>query len=99
MQDAGGNHFDLLEGRHGIARYHPREGEAIRSALAAAKQVTLSSANGTNMTFGLMADKGFVSDGAITADKVKQGSAATQTWLPAGELLVPVALGPRKGRS
>ncbi len=74
------------------------KGEAIRSALAAAKQVTLSSANGTNMTFGLMADKGFVSDGAITADKVKQGSAATQTWLPAGELLVPVALGTAEGK-
>lgn len=74
------------------------KGEAIRSALAAAKQVTLSSANGTNITFGVMADKGFVSDGAITADKVKQGSAATQTWLPAGELLVPVALGTAEGK-
>ena len=74
------------------------KGEAIRSALAAAKQVTLSSANGTNITFGVMADKGFVSDGAITADKVKQRSAATQTWLPAGELLVPVALGTAEGK-
>jgi leucyl aminopeptidase (aminopeptidase T) len=74
------------------------KGEAIRSALAAAKQVSLSSANGTNITFGVMADKGFVSDGAITADKVKQGSAATQTWLPAGELLVPVALGTAEGK-
>jgi leucyl aminopeptidase (aminopeptidase T) len=73
-------------------------GEAMRSALAAAKQVTLSSANGTNITFAVMADKGFVSDGAITADKVKQGSAATQTWLPAGELLVPVALGTAEGK-
>jgi leucyl aminopeptidase (aminopeptidase T) len=74
------------------------KGEAIRSALAAAKEVTLSSANGTNITFGVMADKGFVSDGAITADKVKQGSAATQTWLPAGELLVPVTLGTAEGK-
>jgi leucyl aminopeptidase (aminopeptidase T) len=74
------------------------KGEAIRSALAGAKQVTLSSANGTNITFGVMADKGFVSDGAITADKVKQGSAATQTWLPAGELLVPVAPGTAEGK-
>jgi leucyl aminopeptidase (aminopeptidase T) len=74
------------------------KGEAIRSALATAKQVTLSSANGTSITFGVMADKGFVSDGAITADKVKQGSAATQTWLPAGELLVPVALGTAEGK-
>jgi len=74
------------------------KGEAIRSALAGAKQVTLSSANGTNITFGVVADRGFVSDGAITADKVKQGSAATQTWLPAGELLLPVALGTAEGK-
>lgn len=74
------------------------KGEAIRSALTVAKQVILSSPNGTNLTFGVVADKGFVSDGAITADKVKQGSAATQTWLPAGELLVPVALGTAEGK-
>jgi aminopeptidase len=74
------------------------KGEAIRSALTAAKQVTLSSANGTNITFAVVAGKGFVSDGAITVDKVKQGSAATQTWLPAGELLVPVALGTAEGK-
>jgi leucyl aminopeptidase (aminopeptidase T) len=74
------------------------KGEALRTALATAKQVTLSSANGTNLTFGVIAAKGFVSDGAITADKVKQGYAATQTWLPAGELAVPVALGTAEGK-
>jgi leucyl aminopeptidase (aminopeptidase T) len=74
------------------------KGEAMRSALRAAKTVTLSSANGTNITFGVNADKGFVSDGAITADKVKQGSAASQTWLPAGELLIPVAAGTAEGK-
>jgi aminopeptidase len=74
------------------------KGEALRSALAAGKQVTLSSANGTNMTFAVVADKGFVSDGAITPDKVKQGGAATQTWLPAGELLIPVAIGTAEGK-
>jgi len=74
------------------------KGEAIRSALAAAKQVTLSSPSGTSLTFGVMAAQGFVSDGAITPEKVKQGRAATQTWLPAGELLVPVALGTAEGK-
>ena len=74
------------------------KGEAIRSVLAAAKQITLSSANGTNLTFGVVAAKGFVSDGAISAEKVKQGRAAAQTWLPAGELLVPVAPGTAEGK-
>jgi aminopeptidase len=74
------------------------KGEALRSSLAAGQRVTLSSANGTNLTFSVAADKAFVSDGAITADKVKQGTAAAQTWLPAGELLVPVAIGSAEGK-
>jgi aminopeptidase len=73
-------------------------GETLRRALIAAKQVTLTSANGTNLTFGVQAEKGFVSEGALTPDKVKQGRAATETWLPAGELLVPVAPGTADGK-
>lgn len=74
------------------------QGEATRSALAAGKEVRLTSANGTNLTFGVDAAKGFVSDGAITPERVKQGKGATQTWFPAGELLVPVALGTAEGK-
>jgi leucyl aminopeptidase (aminopeptidase T) len=74
------------------------KGEAIRGALAAAKQVTIVSANGTHISFAVAADKGFVSDGTITADKVKQGGPATQTWLPAGELVLPAVLGGAEGK-
>jgi aminopeptidase len=74
------------------------KGEAIRSALAAGNKVTLASANGTNLTFGVEAARGFVSDGAITPEQVKQGKGATQTWLPAGELLIPVASGTAEGK-
>ena len=74
------------------------KGESLRSTLAGAKEVTLTSPSGTHVTFGVMADKGFVSDGALTADKVKQGGAATATWLPAGELLVPVTPGSAEGK-
>ena len=73
-------------------------GEALRSELAAGSKVTLTSANGTNLTFAVEAAKGFVSDGAITPEMVKRGKGATQTWLPAGELLVPVALGTAEGK-
>jgi leucyl aminopeptidase (aminopeptidase T) len=73
------------------------KGEAIRSTLMAAKKVTLKSANGTNVTFRVDAAKGFVSDGAVTAEHVKQGKGAASTWLPAGELLVPVAIGSAEG--
>ncbi len=73
-------------------------GLALRSTLAAGKRVTLTAANGTNISFAVTAARGSISDGALTADKVKQGGYAAQTWLPAGELLVPVVMGSAEGR-
>ena len=73
------------------------KGEAMRAVLGAAKKVTLKSANGTNLTFGVDAVKGFVSDGAITPERVKQGNGAASTWLPAGELLVPATMASAEG--
>jgi leucyl aminopeptidase (aminopeptidase T) len=72
-------------------------GEAMREALSAGKQVTISTPGGTNVSFGVVAARAMVSDGAITPEKVKQGAAAVQTWLPAGELLMPVAPGTAEG--
>jgi leucyl aminopeptidase (aminopeptidase T) len=73
-------------------------GAALLAALAGGKRVTLTAANGTNISFEVTAARGFVSDGALTAAKVKQGGYAAETWLPAGELLLPVALGSAEGR-
>ena len=73
------------------------KGAALLAALTAGTRVTLTAASGTNISFGVTAARGFVSDGALNADKVKQGGYAAQTWLPAGELLVPVALGTAEG--
>jgi len=42
--------------------------------------------------------KAMISDGTITADKVRQGGAAASTWLPAGEVLIPAASGTADGR-
>jgi len=73
-------------------------GTALRTALGAGKRVTLTAANGTNISFAVQAARGSISDGALTADKVKQGGYAAETWLPAGELLVPVVMGSADGR-
>jgi leucyl aminopeptidase (aminopeptidase T) len=72
-------------------------GAALRTALAGGTRVSLTAPNGTNITFAVMAARAFVSDGALTAEKVAQGGYAAETWLPAGELLVPVALGTAEG--
>lgn len=74
------------------------KGNAMRAALASARKLTLSSANGTKIAFGLEVERGFVSDGTISSDKVQQGHAATITYLPAGELMIPVAAGTAEGK-
>lgn len=74
------------------------KGEAMRATFVDAKLVTLTHPNGTNLTFGVDAGRAFVSDGAITPEKVKQGGAAVNTWLPAGELILPAAAGTAEGK-
>ena len=39
-----------------------------------------------------------MSDGAITPEKLKQGGAAANTWLPAGELILPAVAGTAEGK-
>ena len=74
------------------------KGEAARASLAGAKQITLTHPNGTNLTFGVDEARSFVSDGAITPVKMKQGGAAVNTWLPAGELILPAISGTAEGK-
>ena len=73
-------------------------GEAVRAKFAGAKQVVLTHSNGTHLTFGVDPGRAFVSDGAITPEKLKQGGAATATWLPAGELILPASPGTAEGK-
>jgi leucyl aminopeptidase (aminopeptidase T) len=71
--------------------------EPLRAAFAGAKQVTLSNASGTTISFAVDGRNGLVSDGALTPEKVKAGRATPQTWLPAGEVLLPVTPGSAEG--
>ena len=71
---------------------------ALRQAFANAQVVTLTAPNGTNLSFRADQDRALVSDGALTEERVKQGSAAASTWLPAGELMVPAANGSANGK-
>jgi leucyl aminopeptidase (aminopeptidase T) len=74
------------------------KGEALRGPLSNAKSLTITHANGTDISFGVDAGHVFISDGAITPEKMKQGGAAVFTWLPAGELILPVAPGTANGK-
>jgi leucyl aminopeptidase (aminopeptidase T) len=67
-------------------------GEALKAILAAGREVRVTNPNGTDLAVRVEARPIYVSDGVISEDKARQGGAATQVWLPAGEVyLVPVA--------
>lgn len=67
-------------------------GDAVKAALAAGKEIHLTNPNGTDLKLRVEGRPVFVSDGVISADEAQKGGAATETWLPAGEVfLAPVA--------
>lgn len=72
--------------------------ESLRRTIENGKVVTITAPNGTNVSFALSADRAVISDGALTAEQVKRGSAAAATWLPAGELLIPAVDGSANGK-
>lgn len=66
-------------------------GDAVKAALVG-KQLKVTSASGTDLTVSIDKRPVVVSDGIISDADKKQGGAALQVWLPAGEVyLVPVA--------
>jgi leucyl aminopeptidase (aminopeptidase T) len=71
---------------------------SVRQAFANAQVVTLTAPNGTNISFRVDPNRALVSDGALTEERVKQGSAAASTWLPAGEVMIPAANGSANGK-
>jgi len=71
---------------------------ALRQAFANSKVVTVTAPNGTNISFRVDSDRALISDGALTDERVRQGSAAASTWLPAGELMLPAADGSANGK-
>jgi leucyl aminopeptidase (aminopeptidase T) len=74
------------------------KGAVLRRSFTGEGIVTITAANGTNISVRVDTDKGFVSDGALTPDKVKQGAAAASTYLPAGELIFPAVNGTATGK-
>lgn len=74
------------------------KGETLRRTFANDGVVTITAPNGTNFSVRVKAKDGFVSDGALTAEKVKQGAAAAATYLPAGELVLPADNGSANGK-
>lgn len=73
-------------------------GEALKKALAGGKEVRITNPNGTDLKVKIAGRQVFVSDGVISAEDVKEGRAATQVWLPAGEVYLAPEPGTAEGR-
>jgi leucyl aminopeptidase (aminopeptidase T) len=66
-------------------------GERIRNALAAGKELRITSPDGTDLRVKIAGRPVTVSDGIISAEDRKKGGPAVLVWLPAGEVfLTPV---------
>jgi leucyl aminopeptidase (aminopeptidase T) len=74
------------------------KGESLRRSFIDGGAVTITAPNGTNISLRVKAKDGFVSDGALTAEKVRQGTAAASTYLPAGEVIMPAENGSANGK-
>lgn len=73
-------------------------GEAVKAALASGKEVHITNPNGTDLKVRVEGRQIFVSDGVISAEEMKKGGAACQTWLPAGEVYLAAVPGTGEGK-
>ena len=60
--------------------------DALKTALAAGKQLAITHPNGTNLTVKLKGKKLMTSDGVISDADIKAGGPGVQVWIPAGEV-------------
>lgn len=73
-------------------------GEQVRAALAAANEVHITNPNGTDLKLRVQGRPVGVSDGSISAEDIKQGGAAVQVYLPAGEVFATPVPGSGQGK-
>jgi aminopeptidase len=73
-------------------------GRSIKAILTSGKEVRITNPNGTDLKFRIESRPVFVSDGIISADDVLAGFAASQAYLPAGEVYVTPVAGTAEGK-
>ena len=65
---------------------------ALKTALAAGKELKITHANGTDLTIAIKGRKLSTSDGVISDADAKAGGPGVQAWLPAGEVYLPAGV-------
>jgi leucyl aminopeptidase (aminopeptidase T) len=73
-------------------------GKAVKTILTGGKEIHIVQANGTDLKVSVENKLVFVSDGSLSAEDLKQGYAASQVYLPAGEVFMAAVPGTAEGK-
>jgi aminopeptidase len=72
--------------------------EQVKAVIAGGREIRLKDANGSDLRVRIQGRPVFASDGIITADEARQGGAAVNVFLPAGEVYVTPVAGTAEGK-
>jgi len=75
-----------------------KTGNSVKSVLSAGKEVRITSSNGTDLTMRIENRPVLVSDGSLSAEDLEKGYAASQVYLPAGEVFMAPVAGTAEGK-
>jgi aminopeptidase len=75
-----------------------KRAEQVKATIAGGREIRLTDANGSDLRVRIQGRPVFASDGIITADEARQGGAAVNVYLPAGEVYVTPVAGTAEGK-
>jgi leucyl aminopeptidase (aminopeptidase T) len=73
-------------------------GKAVQKVLSEGTEVRITNPNGTDLTLRIQNRTVIVSDGVLSAEDLKKGFAASQAYLPAGEVYLSPVPGTAEGK-
>jgi aminopeptidase len=73
-------------------------GKAVKTILSGGKEVQITNANGTDIMMRIESRQVFVSDGSLSDEDLQRGYAASQVYLPAGEVYLAPVTGSAEGK-
>jgi leucyl aminopeptidase (aminopeptidase T) len=75
-----------------------KRAEEVKKVMAGGREIRLKDANGSDLRVRIEGRPVFASDGIITEEEAKQGGAAVNVYLPAGEVYVTPVDGTAEGK-
>ena len=71
---------------------------SVKASLSGGKEVQVTNPNGTDLKFRIENRQAFASDGIISSEDIQTGYAASQVYLPAGEVYIAPVSGTAEGK-